>query len=116
MRRIPVLDSFGRAYATGRRKTAVARVWVAKGSGKVTVNRLMMVFISCSPACADNVHAERARARAVSSRGRQRRQDRSGAGVQGIQGMYGLGRGVCRGSRCCCARRVEGARLVVRGL
>jgi hypothetical protein len=63
MRRIPVLDSFGRAYATGRRKTAVARVWVAKGSGKVTVNRLMMVFISCSPACADNVHAERARAR-----------------------------------------------------
>lgn len=26
-------------YATGRRKEAVARVWVASGSGKVTVNR-----------------------------------------------------------------------------
>ncbi len=27
-----------RTYATGKRKTAVARVWVAPGSGKVTVN------------------------------------------------------------------------------
>ena len=43
MRRIPTLDGLGRAYATGRRKTATARVWVAKGSGNVTVNRLMMV-------------------------------------------------------------------------
>jgi len=32
------LDASGRAYATGRRKDAVARVWVKPGSGKVTVN------------------------------------------------------------------------------
>ncbi|AXC48364.1 30S ribosomal protein S9 [Paracoccus suum] len=31
-------DSLGRAYATGKRKDAVARVWVKPGSGKVTVN------------------------------------------------------------------------------
>jgi small subunit ribosomal protein S9 len=36
--RKPVLDAKGRAYGTGRRKDAVARVWVARGSGKVTVN------------------------------------------------------------------------------
>ncbi|MBI1216833.1 MAG: 30S ribosomal protein S9 [Alphaproteobacteria bacterium] len=34
----PVLDSKGRAYGTGRRKDAVARVWVSRGSGKITVN------------------------------------------------------------------------------
>lgn len=34
----PVLDKKGRAYGTGRRKDAVARVWVARGSGKVVVN------------------------------------------------------------------------------
>ncbi len=34
----PKLDKFGRAYATGRRKDAVARVWLKPGSGKVTVN------------------------------------------------------------------------------
>ncbi len=32
------LDKFGRAYATGRRKDAVARVWLKPGSGKITVN------------------------------------------------------------------------------
>ena len=32
------LDSQGRAYATGRRKDATARVWIKPGSGKVTVN------------------------------------------------------------------------------
>jgi len=32
------LDEQGRAYATGRRKDAVARVWIKPGSGKVTVN------------------------------------------------------------------------------
>ena len=32
------LDQYGRAYATGRRKDAVARVWVKPGSGKITVN------------------------------------------------------------------------------
>jgi small subunit ribosomal protein S9 len=34
----PKLDQWGRAYATGRRKNAIARVWVKPGSGKVTVN------------------------------------------------------------------------------
>ncbi|AMK24302.1 MULTISPECIES: 30S ribosomal protein S9 [unclassified Sphingobium] len=32
------IDSLGRAYATGRRKDAVARVWVKPGTGKITVN------------------------------------------------------------------------------
>jgi small subunit ribosomal protein S9 len=32
------VDAQGRAYATGRRKNATARVWVKAGSGKVTVN------------------------------------------------------------------------------
>ncbi len=36
--RTPVRDKLGRAYATGKRKNAVARVWVKPGSGKVTVN------------------------------------------------------------------------------
>ncbi|QRG05515.1 30S ribosomal protein S9 [Xanthobacter dioxanivorans] len=32
------LDKYGRAYATGKRKDAVARVWVRPGTGKITVN------------------------------------------------------------------------------
>ena len=32
------LDAQGRAYATGRRKDAVARVWIKPGTGKITVN------------------------------------------------------------------------------
>ena len=32
------LDAYGRAYATGRRKDAVARVWLKPGSGKVVIN------------------------------------------------------------------------------
>ncbi|HYI40757.1 MAG TPA: 30S ribosomal protein S9 [Allosphingosinicella sp.] len=32
------LDKQGRAYATGRRKDAVARVWLKPGSGKIVVN------------------------------------------------------------------------------
>ena len=32
------LDKFGRAYATGRRKDAVARVWLKPGTGKIVVN------------------------------------------------------------------------------
>jgi len=32
------IDKQGRAYATGRRKDAVARVWIKPGSGKITVN------------------------------------------------------------------------------
>jgi len=36
--REPVRDSLGRSYATGKRKDAVARVWIKPGSGKVVVN------------------------------------------------------------------------------
>jgi small subunit ribosomal protein S9 len=36
--REPQRDELGRAYATGKRKDAVARVWVKPGSGKVVVN------------------------------------------------------------------------------
>ena len=36
--RAPQRDAQGRSYATGKRKDAVARVWVKPGSGKVTVN------------------------------------------------------------------------------
>ena len=32
------VDAQGRAYATGKRKDAIARVWVKPGSGKITVN------------------------------------------------------------------------------
>jgi small subunit ribosomal protein S9 len=34
----PQIDDLGRAYATGKRKDAVARVWIKSGSGKITVN------------------------------------------------------------------------------
>ena len=32
------LDAYGRAYATGKRKDAVARVWIKPGAGKIVVN------------------------------------------------------------------------------
>lgn len=35
----PKLDKQGRAYATGRRKDSVARVWIKPGKGKITVNK-----------------------------------------------------------------------------
>ena len=38
LNREPVRDGLGRSYATGKRKDAVARVWIKPGSGKVTVN------------------------------------------------------------------------------
>lgn len=34
----PKLDKLNRAYATGKRKDAVARVWIKKGKGKVEIN------------------------------------------------------------------------------
>jgi small subunit ribosomal protein S9 len=34
----PKIDAQGRSYATGKRKDAVARVWIKPGAGKVTVN------------------------------------------------------------------------------
>ena len=32
------IDAQGRAYATGKRKNAIARVWLKPGSGKITIN------------------------------------------------------------------------------
>lgn len=34
----PKIDAQGRSYATGKRKNAIARVWVKPGSGKIIVN------------------------------------------------------------------------------
>ena len=34
----PKIDRYGRAYATGKRKNAVARVWIKPGGGVITVN------------------------------------------------------------------------------
>lgn len=34
----PTLDKQGRAYGTGRRKNAVARVWIKRGKGQVSIN------------------------------------------------------------------------------
>ena len=41
------LDKQGRAYATGKRKDAVARVWIKPGSGKVEINtRVIEVYFA----------------------------------------------------------------------
>jgi small subunit ribosomal protein S9 len=41
------IDKLGRAYATGKRKNAVARVWIKPGSGKVTINgRALEVYFA----------------------------------------------------------------------
>ena len=53
----PKIDSLGRAYATGKRKSAVSRVWVKPGSGKIEIkwSRYCHLFWSsrftndCSP-------------------------------------------------------------------
>jgi small subunit ribosomal protein S9 len=34
----PVIDDLGRTYATGKRKNAIARVWLKPGNGTITVN------------------------------------------------------------------------------
>src|SRR3546814_2252088 len=36
--REPKIDAQGRSYGTGRRKNAIARVWIKPGSGRITVN------------------------------------------------------------------------------
>ena len=35
----PKIDEQGRAYATGKRKTAIARVWIKPGAGRIIVNK-----------------------------------------------------------------------------
>ncbi len=34
----PQIDAMGRSYATGKRKNAIARVWLKRGQGRITVN------------------------------------------------------------------------------
>ncbi|MDC0549376.1 30S ribosomal protein S9 [Alphaproteobacteria bacterium] len=36
--REPKIDKLGRSYSTGRRKESTARVWVKRGTGKITIN------------------------------------------------------------------------------
>ena len=46
-RHVQKLDAQGRAYATGKRKDAIARVWIKPGPGKITVNeRELDVYIA----------------------------------------------------------------------
>ncbi len=47
--REPVRDAQNRSYATGKRKDAVARVWVKPGSGKVVVNGKEMAVYFARP-------------------------------------------------------------------
>lgn len=34
----PIIDKLGRSYATGKRKNAIARVWIKPGKGVITIN------------------------------------------------------------------------------
>ena len=46
-RHVQKLDKYGRAYATGKRKDAVARVWIKPGKGTITVNgRTLEVYFA----------------------------------------------------------------------
>ena len=40
----PLVDNFNRSYATGKRKTSIARVWVKNGVGKFIINNLTNDF------------------------------------------------------------------------
>jgi small subunit ribosomal protein S9 len=46
----PQRDKFGRAYATGKRKNAVARVWIKSGTGKMIVNGRELTVYFARPA------------------------------------------------------------------
>ena len=47
--RVAVRDNLGRSYVTGKRKDAVARVWIKPGSGKVVVNGKEMISYFARP-------------------------------------------------------------------
>ena len=49
VQRVAVRDNLGRSYATGKRKDAVARVWIKPGSGRVIVNGKEMVEYFARP-------------------------------------------------------------------
>ena len=48
-KREPKRDALGRSYATGRRKNAVARVWIKPGKGEITVNDRKVVQYFARP-------------------------------------------------------------------
>src|SRR5579863_724894 len=48
-KRDPKRDAFGRSYATGRRKNAVARVWIKPGKGEIIVNDKKVVQYFARP-------------------------------------------------------------------
>ena len=39
VKRVQKIDAQGRAYATGKRKSSISRVWIKVGSGKITINK-----------------------------------------------------------------------------
>ena len=45
----PKIDTLGRSYATGRRKESTARVWVKRGTGKISINGKKMVNYFARP-------------------------------------------------------------------
>ena len=45
----PKIDVLGRSYATGRRKESTARVWVKRGTGKVSINGKEMISYCARP-------------------------------------------------------------------
>ena len=68
------VDAQGRAYATGKRKNAVARVWIKPGSGKILVNtkaveiffaRPVLRMLIQQPLIATNRHLHRVGRRLV---------------------------------------------------
>jgi small subunit ribosomal protein S9 len=50
IQRVAIIDKLGRSYATGKRKNAVARVWIKPGSGKVIVNERSIEVYFARPA------------------------------------------------------------------
>jgi small subunit ribosomal protein S9 len=46
----PTIDPQGRTYATGKRKDAVARVWIMPGKGQITVNKRQVEVYFARPA------------------------------------------------------------------
>tara|TARA_Y100001970_G_scaffold283401_2_gene398389 strand:- start:8140 stop:8622 length:483 start_codon:yes stop_codon:yes gene_type:complete len=46
----PEIDSLGRTYATGKRKDAVARVWISPGNGKIIINNREIEIYFARPA------------------------------------------------------------------
>ena len=48
-RKEPKIDILGRSYATGRRKESTARVWVKRGTGKISINGKEMVNYFARP-------------------------------------------------------------------